>query len=139
MIFSTYRDSVEEISVMLHRHLPLVRVMCFYGHGNKLSGAKVKGFSQKEQIKVVERFRDGGYNVLVSTCVGEEGLDIGDVDLIVCFDSPKAPTRYVQRMGRTGQLLAFQFILICVVIISVTCPEPGSQYKHYLLLLLIRS
>ncbi|KAI6660776.1 hypothetical protein LOD99_10224 [Oopsacas minuta] len=104
MIFSSFRDSVEEISVMLHRHAPLVRVMCFYGHGNKPTGTKgQKGFTQKEQLKVMERFREGGYNVLVSTCVGEEGLDIGDVDLIVCFDSPKAPTRYVQRMGRTGR------------------------------------
>ena len=110
MIFSSYRDSVDEISVMLYRHLPLVRVMCFYGHGNKSTGAKVKGFTQKEQLKVVERFREGGYNVLVCTCVGEEGLDIGDVDLIVCFDSPKAPTRYVQRMGRTGQLILINTI-----------------------------
>ena len=114
MIFSSYRDSVEEISVMLHRHTPLVRVMCFYGHGSRPCGSQVqKGFTQKEQLKVMERFRGGGYNVLVSTCVGEEGLDIGDVDLIVCFDSPKAPTRYVQRMGRTGKC-NFVFIRIRV-------------------------
>ena len=112
MIFSSYRDSVEEISVMLHRHLPLIRVMCFYGHGGKPSGAQVKGFSQKEQLKVMQRFRDGGYNVLVSTCVGEEGLDIGDVDLIVCFDSPKTPTRYVQRMGRTGEFILIRIPLL---------------------------
>ncbi len=48
-------------------------------------------------------FRAGGYNTLVSTCVGEEGLDIGEVDLIVCFDAHKSPTRLVQRMGRTGR------------------------------------
>lgn len=40
---------------------------------------------------------------MISTCVGEEGLDIGDVDLIVCFDSHKSPIRLVQRMGRTGR------------------------------------
>ena len=48
-------------------------------------------------------FRTGDYNSLVSTCVGEEGLDIGDVDLIVCFDAHKSPIRLVQRMGRTGR------------------------------------
>lgn len=48
-------------------------------------------------------FREGGYNVLVSTCVGEEGLDIGEVDLIICFDVQKSPIRMVQRMGRTGR------------------------------------
>lgn len=53
--------------------------------------------------KVVQRFRQGGFNTLVSTCVGEEGLDIGEVDLIVCFDAQKNPIRLVQRMGRTGR------------------------------------
>lgn len=51
----------------------------------------------------MRQFRDGGYNTLVSTCVGEEGLDIGDVDLIICFDAHKSPIRLVQRMGRTGR------------------------------------
>ena len=53
--------------------------------------------------QVVREFREGGYNTLVSTCVGEEGLDIGDVDLIVCYDAHKSPIRLVQRMGRTGR------------------------------------
>lgn len=53
--------------------------------------------------QVVQRFRKGGYNTLVATCVGEEGLDIGDVDLIVCFDAHASPIRLVQRMGRTGR------------------------------------
>ena len=54
-------------------------------------------------LQVVKEFREGGYNTLVSTCVGEEGLDIGDVDLIVCYDAHKSPIRLVQRMGRTGR------------------------------------
>ena len=40
---------------------------------------------------------------MVSTCVGEEGLDIGEVDLIICYDALKSPIRLVQRMGRTGR------------------------------------
>lgn len=35
---------------------------------------------------------------------GEEGLDVGEVDLIICFDvSQHSPIRLVQRMGRTGR------------------------------------
>ena len=44
-------------------------------------------------VQVVAKFRDGGYNTLVATCVGEEGLDIGDVDLIICFDAHNSPVR----------------------------------------------
>jgi Fanconi anemia group M protein len=71
-----------------------------------------KGLSQKEQIEVVKRFRVGGYNTLVSTCVGEEGLDIGEVDLIVCFDVSKSPIRLVQRMGRTGRKRAGRIVVL---------------------------
>ena len=54
-----------------------------------------KGLTQKEQIEVVRRFKEGGFNTLVATCVGEEGLDIGEVDLIVCYDVSKSPIRYL--------------------------------------------
>ncbi|XP_054758508.2 Fanconi anemia group M protein-like [Lytechinus pictus] len=101
MIFAQYRDSVQEITQMLNRHQPTVRCMSFIGQAS--AGKNTKGFSQKEQIRVVNEFKNGGYNTLVSTCVGEEGLDIGDVDLIVCFDAHKSPIRLVQRMGRTGR------------------------------------
>ncbi|XP_052552469.1 Fanconi anemia group M protein [Tympanuchus pallidicinctus] len=100
MIFSSFRDSVQEIAEMLSRFSPVVRVMTFVGHA---TGKSTKGFTQKEQLEVVRRFREGGYNTLVSTCVGEEGLDIGEVDLIICFDAQKSPIRLVQRMGRTGR------------------------------------
>uniref|UniRef100_A0A8C3XGR8 ATP-dependent RNA helicase FANCM n=1 Tax=Cyanoderma ruficeps TaxID=181631 RepID=A0A8C3XGR8_9PASS len=100
MIFSSFRDSVQEIAEMLARLRPAVRAMTFVGHS---TGKSTKGFTQKEQLEVVRRFREGGYNTLVSTCVGEEGLDIGEVDLIVCFDAQRSPVRLVQRMGRTGR------------------------------------
>lgn len=51
----------------------------------------------------MKKFREGRYNTLVATCVGEEGLDIGEVDLIICYDASKSPIRLVQRMGRTGR------------------------------------
>lgn len=59
---------------------------------------------QKYQVKAIEDFRNNSVNVLISTSIGEEGLDVGEVDLIICFDiSQKSPTRLVQRMGRTGR------------------------------------
>ncbi|XP_010013350.1 PREDICTED: Fanconi anemia group M protein, partial [Nestor notabilis] len=109
MIFSSFRDSVQEIAEMLSRLHPVVRVMTFVGHS---TGKSTKGFTQKEQLEVVRRFREGGYNTLVSTCVGEEGLDIGEVDLIICFDAQKSPIRLVQRMGRTGRRRQGRIVVI---------------------------
>jgi Fanconi anemia group M protein len=111
MIFSQYRESVCEIADMLSYHAPLVRVMCFIGHSST-TGKASKGQTHKEQIEVVHKFRQGGYNVLVSTCVGEEGLDIGEVDMIVCFDAHKSPVRLVQRMGRTGRKREGKIVVI---------------------------
>ncbi|XP_004436483.1 PREDICTED: Fanconi anemia group M protein [Ceratotherium simum simum] len=109
MIFSSFRDSVQEIAEMLLRHQPMIRAMTFVGHA---SGKSMKGFTQKEQLEVVKQFRSGGYNTLVSTCVGEEGLDIGEVDLIICFDAQKSPIRLVQRMGRTGRRRQGRIVVI---------------------------
>ena len=63
-------------------------------------------------FQVMRQFRDGGYNTLVSTCVGEEGLDIGEVDLIVCFDAHKSPIRLAQRMGCTGRKRAGRIVML---------------------------
>ena len=58
---------------------------------------------QKEQQRVLLEFREGFHNVLVCTSIGEEGLDIGQVDLIINFDCLSSPIRMVQRTGRTGR------------------------------------
>lgn len=50
-----------------------------------------------------QKFRSGGYNVIVATSIGEEGLDIMEVDLVICFDANISPLRMIQRMGRTGR------------------------------------
>ena len=50
IIFSEYRDSVNEITEILSQHRPLVRVMSFIGHSS--AGRASRGFSQKDQLKV---------------------------------------------------------------------------------------
>lgn len=65
--------------------------------------AQLKGMNQKTQKELIENFKSGEYNTLVATSIGEEGLDIGEVDLIVCFDSTQSPIKNIQRMGRTGR------------------------------------
>lgn len=65
--------------------------------------AQIKGMTQKQQKEVIQKFRTGEYNVLVCTSIGEEGLDIGEVDLIICYDTTSSPIKNIQRMGRTGR------------------------------------
>ncbi|KAG7661920.1 MPH1 [[Candida] subhashii] len=65
--------------------------------------AQIKGMNQKLQKEIIKKFKEGTYNILVATSIGEEGLDIGEVDLIVCYDSTSSPIKNIQRMGRTGR------------------------------------
>jgi len=52
-------------------------------------------------FQVIQKFKKGEFNLLVSTSIGEEGLDIGEIDLIVCYDAQKTPIRMVCGI-RTG-------------------------------------
>lgn len=113
IVFSQYRESVSEIVSVLTQHgkdngKSLIRPRRFIGQGKGAKGEigeaeKLKGMKQAEQQKVIQEFRSNVHNVLVCTCIGEEGLDIGEVDLIVNFDTLRNPIRMLQRIGRTGR------------------------------------
>lgn len=54
----------------------------------------------KNQIGVIEEFRSGNINLLLSTSVVEEGLDIPACHLVVCFSLPQNLKSFIQRRGR---------------------------------------
>ena len=105
MVFTTYRSAVSELLRWLDG-VGGVRAVKFIGQSTEKGDdidAGMKGMAQKEQRAVVKRFRSGEHNVLVATSIGEEGLDIGEVDLIICYDALGSATRTTQRYGRTGR------------------------------------
>ena len=61
------------------------------------------GLNQKKQIETVQKFRDGEFKVLIATRVGEEGLDISEVNHVIFYDNVPSSIRYIQRRGRTGR------------------------------------
>lgn len=134
MIFSDFRDSVAEIVASLVPYEPNIRAAAFIGQA---STASAKGLTQKEQEQIISQFKSGVYNVLVATCIGEEGLgmvsetlllilviDIGEVDLIVCFDAQSSPIRMIQRMGRTGRKRQGKCIILATEESEVCAPLP---------------
>ncbi|ANB15469.1 Mph1p [Sugiyamaella lignohabitans] len=126
IIFAEYRDSAAEIERVLKYFCPInVRPHLFIGQSNsdksknkknkddtKPKETSRRGMRQKLQQEVVDKFKSGELNVLIATSIGEEGLDIGEVDLIVCFDQSKSPIRIIQRMGRTGRKREGQIYLL---------------------------
>ncbi len=98
LIFNQYRDSAMKIVSELNS-VKEIKASVFVGQAKK---GEVK-MSQKEQKKILSDYRDGEFNVLVSTSVGEEGLDIPKVDLVIFYEPIASAIRSIQRIGRTGR------------------------------------
>ncbi|HJU14281.1 MAG TPA: helicase-related protein [Candidatus Nitrosotalea sp.] len=95
LIFTSYRDSVD----VIHQKLEEMGIPAAFLIGK----AGETGLKQKKQIETVQKFRDGEYKALVATRVGEEGLDISEVNTVIFFDNVPSSIRYIQRKGRTGR------------------------------------
>jgi Fanconi anemia group M protein len=127
MIFSNYRSSVDEIVQVLSKHSPLIRPAAFIGQANSKSKS---GLKQKDQLKVISDFQQGIFNVVVATSIGEEGLDIGEIDIIICYDVHKSPIRMLQRCGRTGRKRAGQiYLLMSKGVDEDSVKKANLQYK----------
>ncbi len=99
IVFTQYRDTVDRIVSSLGDEG--ARPVRFVGHaGREGSG---QGLSQKEQVKTLEDFKSGKFNVLVTTSIGEEGLHVPDVDHVIFYEAVPSEIRTIQRRGRTGR------------------------------------
>lgn len=109
IVFNHYRDSVSFVTTHINE-VQGIRAARFIGQATK--SAKDKGLSQKNQIKVLQQFREGEYNTLVASSVAEEGLDIPSVDLVIFYEPAPSEIRLIQRRGRTGRKSAGRVIIL---------------------------
>ncbi len=72
----------------------------------------VKGLKQREQVAIIERFKNSEFQVLVATSVAEEGLDIPSTDLVVFYEPVPSVIRTIQRRGRTGRQESGRVIIL---------------------------
>ncbi|WP_295113590.1 DEAD/DEAH box helicase [uncultured Methanobrevibacter sp.] len=98
IVFTQFRDTLE----MIHQKLEKegIKSAKFFGQAAK-DGEK--GLTQKQQKAIIKSFRMGEYDVLLSTSVAEEGIDIPAVDLVILYEPVPSEVRMIQRRGRTGR------------------------------------
>lgn len=106
IVFSQYRDTVSKIAEILNSQN--IRAKTFIGQANR----RTKGLSQIEQQAIIREFQQGKINALVSTSIGEEGLDLPEVDLVVFYEPIPSAIRKIQRTGRTARLKPGKLIIL---------------------------
>lgn len=106
LIFSQYRESVAKINDEINKQG--VKSKIFIGQAKR----KLDGLSQKEQQLILHEFKEGRINVLVSTSVGEEGLDLPEVDFVIFYEPIPSAIRKIQRAGRTARLKPGKVIIL---------------------------
>lgn len=98
IVFSQFRDTTKSIHEYCEKNN--IKSLRFYGQASREND---KGLSQKKQIKTLEAFKNEDYNVLISTSVAEEGIDIPSVDYVILYEPVPSEIRMIQRKGRTGR------------------------------------
>ena len=97
IVFTESRDTAETLTDFLGEHFSAHK---FVGQGDKEGS---DGMTQRQQQETLDAFRSGEFEVLVSTSVAEEGLDVPDVDLVLFYEPVPTAIRSIQRRGRTGR------------------------------------
>ncbi|MBI5072740.1 DEAD/DEAH box helicase [Candidatus Woesearchaeota archaeon] len=103
ILFTQYRDTgaqlVELVNKLVLPNEESLLAKLFVGQAKK----RGSGLSQKEQLAILNQFRNNEFHVLVSSSVGEEGLDIPQVDAVFFYEPIPSAIRHIQRRGRTGR------------------------------------
>ena len=107
IIFTQYRDTIESIVETLAKDG--TSAQRFVGQANKTDS---EGMGQKKQTDVLEKFTEGEFKILVSSSIGEEGLHVPDVDLVVFYEAVPSEIRAIQRKGRTGRTMKGKVIVL---------------------------
>ncbi len=107
IIFTQFRDSAKKIAEELNK-IEGIKAKVFVGQAKK-SGT---GLSQKEQKRIIEDFSENKINILVATCIAEEGLDIPEVNAVIFYEPIPSAIRAIQRAGRTARLMKGKLIIL---------------------------
>jgi Fanconi anemia group M protein len=102
IVFVQYRSQISRIESVLREN----------GIGAKMFVGKKDGVTKKIQEETIADFREGKFDVLVASSIGEEGLDIPAVDTVIFYEPVPSEIRSIQRRGRAARLREGRVIVL---------------------------
>ncbi len=102
IVFAQYRSQIARIEQVLNENG--IRARMFVG--------KRDGVTRKVQEQTIADFREGRFDILVASSIGEEGLDIPAVDAVIFYEPVPSEIRSIQRRGRTARLKEGEVIVL---------------------------
>lgn len=94
IIFAHFKSTVERLTKILNENNISAQALTGKGAG---------GMTRKKQDEIVKSFKNNEFKTLVCTSVGEEGLDLTRVDLVIFYEPVPSEIRLIQRRGRAGR------------------------------------
>jgi len=91
LVFVNTRRLSERLALALSERLGDAAVSAHHG-----------SMSKDHRHRAEQNLKEGNLQVLVATASMELGIDVGSVDLVVQFASPKSIATFLQRVGRSG-------------------------------------
>ena len=71
---------------------------------NGFNAGQISGdLHQRARIRVLEKFQEGGLDILIATDVASRGLHIDNITHVINYDLPQDAEDYVHRIGRTAR------------------------------------
>jgi ERCC4-related helicase len=113
IVFAQFRDTVVRICKELNS-IKEINAKVFIGQAKKPNSKNKEnnGLSQKEQQEIIKEFSFGKVNCLVSTSIGEEGLDLPEISSVFFYEPIPSAIRQIQRRGRTARLKPGKLIIL---------------------------
>ena len=91
LVFVNTRRLAERLALALANRLGAEHVSSHHG-----------SMSKEHRFSAEQRLKHGQLKVLVATASMELGIDVGAIELVVQFSSPKRIAAFLQRVGRSG-------------------------------------
>jgi ERCC4-related helicase len=126
--------ALAEILSLDPRTRDLLRIGTFVGTSNSSKRrANIAALAEpKNQQNTLDNFRTGGLNLILATSVLEEGIDVSNCHLVVCFERPKNLKSFVQRRGRARKQQSRYFICKRNIPVLSMCERHTDPVRRYL-------